>query len=140
MPSNNPTPQATMARAKEAEPMGATVLGCGSARHLFKMEYFVDAPQVHLHFLTDDIEFKENGFGRLELVCHGCGASLLLLYDQQGNKRRYLDVRNSFFHKHKGCTNRGYHAKCPNYRSSCEVLDKRTTKPKQPRRQRQRTV
>lgn len=108
--------------------MGATVLGCGHSHHLFQMEYFTASPQVHLHFLTDDAEFEANGFGRLEVVCHGCGASLLLFYDEQGSKRQHLGIRNKFHDKHRTCPNRGYESKCPDYRSSYETVDTRRLK------------
>ena len=105
--------------------MGAQVFGCGHASQLFKVEFLAGSPQVHLHFLTDDDEYAVNGEGKIEFVCHSCGESMLLLYDESGSRRRYLTLRNKFRDKHARCENRGYDKMCPDYRSSTAVLDER---------------
>jgi hypothetical protein len=107
--------------------MGASVLEGGDASQLFKAEYMEDCPQVHLHFLTDDNEFDLTGNGKVELVCHGCGASQLVSYDRSKSKRRMLAIRNVFAGKHKQCLNRGYEKCCPSYRSTFDHLDIRRT-------------
>lgn len=106
--------------------MGAEVLGCGHASQLFEVNYMDGAPQVHLHFLTDDNEYKRQGFGRLELVCHGCGASRLVLYDNwSGSRRRHIQLRNMFRDLHKKCPDMKGKEYCPDYRSTSEILDVR---------------
>jgi hypothetical protein len=105
--------------------MGAQVFGCGHASQLFKVEFLAGAPQVHLHFLTDDDEYARDGEGRIEFVCHSCGESMLLIYDESGSRRRYLAVRNKFRDKHSKCLNRNYDKNCPDYRSSSTILDQR---------------
>lgn len=107
--------------------MGASVLEGGDASQLFKAEYIEDYPQVHLHFLTDDGEFDQTGHGKVELVCHGCGASQLVSYDYSKTKRRMLAIRNVFAGKHKQCLNRGYERCCPSYRRTFDHLDIRRT-------------
>lgn len=104
--------------------MGATVLGCGHASHLFEVNYMEGAPQVHLHFMTDDAEYAKLGYGRLELVCHGCGASRLVLYDEgTGSRKRHVAVRNQFRDEHLKCPNKKFETTCPNYRRTFEKMD-----------------
>jgi hypothetical protein len=110
--------------AEEAS-MGATILEGGDASQLFKAEYLEAQPQVHIHFMTDDDEFERTGNGRIELVCHGCGASLLVLYDRNKKKRKLLEIRQHFSEKHLKCPNIGYEKNCPNYRSSFASVDTR---------------
>lgn len=105
--------------------MGATVLGCGHASQLFKVEYLNGTPQVHLHFLTDDDEYQHTGFGKVEIVCHGCGDSLLIAFDESHSRRKYLAQKNMFQKKHRGCPNRGFEKSCPDYRRSVAMLDMR---------------
>lgn len=107
--------------------MGAEVHACGHAYHLFEeVDFMEKTPQVHLHFLTSDKEFKRTGTGKIELVCHGCGQALLLMYNVKGPD---ITVRRSFEKQHAKCPNRGYEDGCPNYRSQVTVLDMRK-KPK----------
>jgi hypothetical protein len=110
--------------------MGATVLGCGHASQLFEINYLKDSPQVHLHFLTDKQEFLRQGYGRLELVCHACGAARLVLYDSSRTQEQHLEVRNVFWDEHRACQGPDYSESCPDYRSSHEVLDLRKKTPK----------
>lgn len=105
--------------------MGAEVIGGGHACSLFKSEYIKSAPQVHIHFLTDDDEYQREGQGKVELVCHGCGEALLLLYDTSGSRRRFMAVRNQFRDKHQACPNRGYEKSCPDYRRATQTMDVR---------------
>lgn len=103
--------------------MSATVLGCGHASTLMEVNSIKNAPQVHLHFLSDEGE----GDARVELCCHGCGASLLMYYWEDSKRAtRHKQVRNDFVRKHVGCQNREYERDCPNYRSSFKVIDLRT--------------
>ena len=103
--------------------MGAEVHTCGNAYHLFEEVDFMEAtPQIHLHFLTSEKEYKKSGSGKIEIVCHGCGESLLLMYNSKGPD---VNVRKSFEKKHLKCPNRGYEEDCPNYRSHLSVLDMR---------------
>lgn len=111
-------------QAKEA-PMAAEILGCGHASQLFKVDYLEDAPQVHLHYLTDDDEFNSSGYGQMEMCCHGCGASLLILYTDHLSRRQQLAIRNGFEHRHRRCPNRKYEEYCSNYRSRFDMLDVR---------------
>jgi hypothetical protein len=109
----------------EGVAMGASVLGCGHASQLFKVDFLDGTPQVHLHYLTDDSEYKRQGFGRLELVCHGCGCSQLVYYDDSKPRRSHIAVRNTFQRHHKKCQNRGYEEYCSNYRRTMDVIDMR---------------
>lgn len=106
--------------------MSAQVIGCGHACHLMEIDYFEEVPQVHLHFLTEPEEYQENGFGRAELCCHGCGCSLLILYNEAtGDGAKHLKVRDSFTAKHQKCPNKLYEEHCPNYRASFDSVDLR---------------
>ena len=105
--------------------MGATVLGCGHASQLFKVEYLDGTPQVHLHYLTDDEEYDREGEGRMEIVCHGCGEAVLLSYDTSGSRRQWLSIRNRFRDAHKQCTNRKFESTCPDYRKVVKLVDVR---------------
>lgn len=109
----------------EVAPMGASVHGCGHASRLFKMDYFARSPQVHMHYLTDDDEFTREGFGKIELVCHGCGCSKLVYYDDSKSKKSHISVRNSFWKRHEDCKNRNYENCCPDYRREIEIVDMR---------------
>lgn len=111
--------------------MGATVLGNGLAwKHLGEVDYIEGTPQVHLHFLTSKDE--EKSCEKVELVCHGCGESLLLYFHSRSWKTNgpHLKVKNDFRDKHQNCPNRNYEKNCPNYRKSCLKLDlrKKSTK------------
>jgi hypothetical protein len=106
-------------------PMGAEVLGCGHASQLFRVEYMDGSPQVHLHFLTDDEEYSRSGEGKVELVCHGCGESLLVRYDNSGSKKQFLSIRNRFRDDHAKCQNRSFEHSCPDYRRSFKSIDVR---------------
>lgn len=107
--------------------MGAEVHACGHAYHLFEeVDFMEKSPQVHVHFLTSDKEFKSTGTGKIELVCHGCGEAVLLTYSAVGPS---INIRRRFEKKHAGCQNRGYEENCPNYRSSVQFVDLRK-KPK----------
>lgn len=108
--------------------MGAEVLACGHSHHLMEVDYMDGSPQVHLHFLTEEKEFTENGYGRLELCCHGCGESLLVLYRDEGSRSAHLKVRDEFHKKHKTCPDRNYAESCPDYRRSSGVVDLRAAR------------
>jgi hypothetical protein len=73
-----------------------------------EVDYMDGSPQVHLHFLTEEAEFNENGYGRLELCCHGCGEALLVLYKDEGSR-----------------SDRNYAESCPDYRRSFKTVDLR---------------
>jgi hypothetical protein len=107
--------------------MSATVLGCGHTSHqrLFTIDVITTAPQVHLHFLTDDSEYEELGYAKVELCCHGCGASTLVYYTNNGKTDRRVQVRDEFARKHSGCPNRSYQSHCPDWRSTFKRVDLR---------------
>jgi hypothetical protein len=105
--------------------MGAQVLGCGHASQLFKVEYLEDTPQVHIHYLTEDEEVERDGFGKIEFVCHGCGAAMLLVYDANISRRSSLAIRNRFRADHMKCPDLGYEKICPDYRRTSKVVDVR---------------
>ena len=104
--------------------MSAQVLGCGHASCHFETDFLEAAPQVHLHFLTDAAEQVKLGFSRVELCCHGCGASLLLIYPEKATTRA-VKVRDTFGKSHQACRNRNFENACPDYRSSSTVVDLR---------------
>lgn len=107
----------------------ARVIGCGQAVHLFEeVSHIHGSPQVHLHFLTDESDYKALGHGKVELCCHGCGHSVLVLYTEHGrpSDKVHIELRNSFVEKHKECVNRNYEKTCPNFRSKFEVADIRS--------------
>lgn len=104
--------------------MGATVLGCGHASHLFEAVYLDGTPNVHVHFLTDEKEFRENGFGQMELVCHACGAAQLIIYDEDHSQVKHVRLRTLFRDQHLKCSG-NFEGSCPDYRRSIEVLDVR---------------
>ena len=105
--------------------MSATILGCGHTSHLklFSIDVIVNAPQVHLHFLTDETEYEEMGYAKIELCCHGCGASTLVYYTNADNPDRRVQVRDEFVQKHMRCPNRSYQSSCPDWRTSFKRLD-----------------
>lgn len=102
---------------------------CGHANHLMDVDSMRGAPQVHVHFLTEEPEFRMLGYNKLELCCHGCGASLLVYYDHPTEEHHnHLQIRDSFVESHKRCPNRGYENWCPNERFSFGFLDIRIKK------------
>lgn len=105
--------------------MGAMVFGCGHAAQLMEVCSLDGAPQIHMHFLTDPEEVLRCGFGKVELVCHGCGDSLLLYYTDTSNPTKHMKVRNSFVKKHRDCPDFGDGHHCCNFRSNFSVIDLR---------------
>jgi len=106
--------------------MSAEVLGCGHACHLMEIDFIEDIPQVHLHFLTEEEEYSELGYGKVEVVCHGCGDSILIYYNEgSGYDSKHLKVRDSFAAKHQHCPNKQFEEHCPDYRSGFKVIDLR---------------
>lgn len=83
------------------------------------------APHVHLHFLTTDADYHAEQKGRVEIVCHGCGASLLLIYEPSTQSRGLLGARRKFVKAHQTCTAPGADHNCWPYRSSFHVMDLR---------------
>lgn len=113
--------------------MSATILGEGLVRELIDSNFIESAPQVHLHFLTDEEEYEALGYGKLELCCHGCGTALLVYYteNEKTDLERHVRIKSAFTEGHKECANRGYEHVCPGHRSSVTVLDMREA-PKKP--------
>lgn len=105
--------------------MSATVIGCGSASHLMDVNPVKEHPQVHLHFLTDKAEAAELGYSKLELCCHGCGASLLTYFTESAAQRRaLLTVKNEFVRTHATCKmNQDGFRHCANWRMTFEMVD-----------------
>lgn len=99
---------------------------CGHTRHLMEVDSFQGSPQLHLHFLTEQEEHASLGYLKLELCCHGCGASTLIYYHEvEGTAPRHVALKDAFEKSHKMCPNRNYEELCPNYRSSFKVIDMR---------------
>jgi len=105
--------------------MSATVLGCGHTSHLrlFTIDVMTNLPHIHLHFMTDEDEYNELGYGKVELCCHGCGASTLVYYTDSDKQDRRVQLRDEFSKKHGKCQNRGYQSSCPDWRTSFKVID-----------------
>lgn len=105
--------------------MSATVLGCGHTSHLrlFTIDVMTNLPHIHLHFMTDEDEYNELGYGKVELCCHGCGASTLVYYTDSDKQDRRVQLRDEFSKKHAKCLNRGYQSSCPDWRTSFKVID-----------------
>lgn len=107
---------------------------CGHASHLMEINTIDGAPQVHLHFLTEDLEYSFIGFSKIELCCHGCGESVLIYYDKyakdEADTKVSLEIRDSFTSKHKRCPNRNYEERCPNFRTKFDIIDLRAAPPK----------
>ncbi len=112
--------------------MGAIVYPqCGHASHLLDISVLDDAPQIHIHFLTEEYEEELYGVSKLEFCCHGCGKSLLVYYAEPQEDEDIGDehekVRASFVDDHRFCPNRDYENLCPNHRTSFEVKDLRNS-------------
>ena len=106
--------------------MSAKVLGSGQVREMIDSNYIEAAPQVHLHFLTDDTEYAQLGYGKLEICCHGCGEAMLIYYnDDDPNTASHMGIRDGFTAKHHECKNRRFEEECPTYRSKVTILDMR---------------
>lgn len=105
--------------------MSATVLGCGHTSHqrLFTIDVVMTTPQVHLHFLTDDSEYEELGYAKVEICCHGCGASTLVYYTNSDKPDRRVQIRDDFARLHSKCPNRNYQSSCPDWRTSFKLID-----------------
>ena len=105
--------------------MSATVLGCGHTSHLrlFTIDVMTTLPHIHLHFMTGEDEYEELGYGKVELCCHGCGASTLVYYTDSDKPDRRVQLRDEFSKKHAKCKNRGYEHSCPDWRSTFKVID-----------------
>lgn len=117
-------------RTNKEATMSATVLGCGhtSHLHLSDIKVLLATPHIHQHFWTGLAEYQELGYGKVELCCHGCGASLLVYYRHEETPDRHQQIQNTFIETHKYCPNHGYQRSCPDWRSSFTVLDIRQTK------------
>ena len=50
--------------------MSATVLGCWHTSHLrlFTIDVMTNLPHIHLHFMTDEDEYNELGYGKVEIA------------------------------------------------------------------------
>lgn len=105
--------------------MSATVLGCGHTAHLrlFTIDVMTTLPHIHLHFFTGEEEYNELGYGKVELCCHGCGASTLVYYMESDRQDRRVQLRDEFSQKHAKCPNKGYQSTCPDWRTSFRVVD-----------------
>ena len=109
--------------------MSARVVTGIDVSEFMETDYLEDAPQVHLHFLTGPSEYREFGYGRVELCCHGCGAALLVYYNDSADgagRASHLKLCDDFAEVHLACPNRGFQEQCPSYRSSMAVTDLRT--------------
>lgn len=109
--------------------MSAKVVFGVPASEYMETDYLDDAPQVHLHFLTGPDEYREQGYGRVELCCHGCGAGLLVLYNHSADaagRFHHVQITDTFAEQHGRCPNRSFEHECPPYRSSMSVVDLRT--------------
>ena len=107
--------------------MSASVLGKGNASSMMDTDHMNGSPQVHLHFLTSDVEYKELGYGKVEFCCHGCGRAVLLYY-VNGNENRAIaskSARDKFTTQHKNCPNHDFEHNCPDYRAEVQVIDLR---------------
>jgi hypothetical protein len=106
--------------------MSATVLGCGSASHLMEIHVLKGLPHIHFHFLTDKQELAELGYSKVELCCHGCGASTLMYYvEGPAQNRASSKIRDEFAAAHKHCKwhrSKNTH-NCPNWRSKFSIVD-----------------
>ena len=109
----------------------ASVLGCGHASHLMDVNILKTAPQIHLHFLTDKEEYALLGYGKVELCCHGCGASLLMYYiEGSAQQRAHLKVRDEFQKVHQRCPMILSPGHCHNWRSRFDIVDiRKSTEP-----------
>jgi hypothetical protein len=102
----------------------AVVMGCGHASFLMDISVVRTTPHVHLHFLTDNKEYAELGYGKIELCCHGCGASLLMYCaESQAQKRAHILIRDEFVSKHIKCPPYIFNGHCPNWRTKFEMVD-----------------
>jgi hypothetical protein len=110
--------------------MSATVLGCGHTSHLglFAIDTITKAPQIHLHYMTDTTEYEELGYGKIELCCHGCGASTLVYYKDDNTDDSRVAIKDEFVIAHEMCPDRRYDIQCPDWRSSFKVIDIRARK------------
>ncbi|MGC4122037.1 MAG: hypothetical protein QM765_47145 [Myxococcales bacterium] len=109
--------------------MSAKVVPGIAATEFMETDYLADVPQVHLHFLTGPDEYRELGYGRVELCCHGCGAALLVLYNNSvegAGKADHLAITDDFAAQHRTCVNRHFESSCPPYRSAMAIADLRT--------------
>lgn len=106
--------------------MKDTVWRCGHTSHLMdEVNTIQDAPQIHLHWLTPERDPET----RIEICCHGCGASLTMRYKRDWKDSRHIEVKDSFVNQHRSCPDRGYRTYCPDWRTSFQILDLRP-KPK----------
>ncbi|HEY3452347.1 MAG TPA: hypothetical protein VGK67_38745 [Myxococcales bacterium] len=109
--------------------MSAKVVPGIPASEFMETDYLADAPQVHLHFLTGPDEYRELGYGRVELCCHGCGAAMLVYYNDStdgSGRASHLALTDDFAEKHCACVNRHFESSCPAYRSAVGITDLRT--------------
>lgn len=83
-----------------------------------------DAPQIHIHILTDDLEGKKESRFLVELCCHSCGTSLICcMADPNKEYRKFSVVREDFIDTHKTCEDYGFAVWCPDIRSSSQFRD-----------------
>lgn len=91
--------------------------------------YEATAPQIHLHYRTSDDLAERQGYGEVELCCHGCGTGVVLRYgfpgtvDHEGKNMILEAVRAFFREEHRTCVDRTGGTLCPPYRRLIGFLD-----------------
>lgn len=67
-----------MTREYEAEEVAPGITEVRMTRP--RVNFLIDAPQVHIHYFNTDEEMLEQGFAVTELVCHGCSTATRITY------------------------------------------------------------
>lgn len=87
-----------------------------------------ESPQVHFHILTEPQDLALTGHYKVELCCHGCGESLLVMYTDPLDPRLPTS-KGRFVHKHLKCPDFGFDIWCPDVRKNALTLDLRKVHP-----------
>jgi hypothetical protein len=109
----------------------ATVLNTPAKSFYNNVEWVRRAPQVHLHYLTDNR--NKDPLRKAEMCCHGCGTAVLLTYSSV-NMAALESTKDRFVNVHKQCPNHHYNKRCVDIRLSMELRDIRNShKPDPPK-------
>lgn len=88
-----------------------------------------DSKSCHVHYWTDDDEMDAQGWAMADLVCHGCGHALRVIYptftDAEAAKEPFRPTRDAFVHDHRNHVAMANDFLCPPTYSITETRDLR---------------
>lgn len=92
--------------------------------------YDIEMPHLHQHVLFDDDEGDILGFSELEMCCHGCGRSAVIMFEVPPEALEeplecLRATKLRFKNLHASCSFPAGAVECPDFRSITEHIDMR---------------